>query len=436
MPTFQNHAPRIAGLLAAPMLVLLAAAPAHANAPASRAYTPASDQVVVERLPTRRLDARARETEALRSQWRANPQDLVVATSLARRYFDQGLAEGDPRYIGYAQAAMAPWWKQPEPPAPARFVRALLLQYNHHFQEAVQDLQALTSQAATPPALAAEAWAWLAAIHMVTADYGPARQACEQLASPLAERSTERGGDRGTDRGPVADAAARLAPAACMAYVDSMTGQAAQGAARLASALQQAPTAAVALRTWGLTRLAEIEERRGDFAAAERAFGEALRLTTQAGATDTYLLAAYADFLLDRQRPAEVLALLKARGRADVLLLRLTLAAQAAAAPEFAALQRELAARFEAARGQGDVTHDKEESRFERAVQQRPARALELAQVNFTRQREAADARALLEAALAAGQPGAAEPALQWMARSQVESVALRALAQRLKGQP
>lgn len=426
MPVFRPHPPRIASLPAALMLVSFVAAPANASAPASRAYTPATDQVVVERLPTRRLDARTRETEALRSQWRANPQDLTVATRLARRYFDQGLAEGDPRYIGYAQAAMAPWWRQPEPPAPARLVRALLLQYGHHFKEAVQDLQALTSQAATPTALAADAWAWLAAIHMVTADYGPARQACEQLASP--------GTGRGTDRG--ADAAARLAPAACLAYVDSMTGQAAQGAARLASALQQAPMAAVALRTWGLTRLAEIEERRGDFAAAERAFGEALRLTAQAGATDTYLLAAYADFLLDRQRPAEVLALLKDRGRADVLLLRLTLAAQAAAAPELAAWQRELAARFEAARSQGDVTHDKEESRFERVVQRRPARALELAQLNFARQREAADARALLEAALAAGQPAAAEPALQWMARSQVESVALRALAQRLKGSP
>jgi hypothetical protein len=39
----------------------------------------------------------------------------------------------------------------------------------------------------------------------------------------------------------------------------------------------------------------------------------------------------------------------------------------------------------------------------------------------------------LLEAALAARQPAAAEPVLKWMADTGIESVALRTLAQQLK---
>ena len=179
-----------------------------------------------------------------------------------------------------------------------------------------------------------------------------------------------------------------------------------------------------------LTRLAEIEERRGDFGAAEASYRQALAL----GVTDGYLLAAYADFLLDRGRPAEVMALLKDKTRSDLLLLRVTLAAKALGSPQLAALAATLAARFDAARLRGDTTHQKEQSRFALAIQGRPQEALALASDNYALQREPADARTLLEAAIAAKQPAAAAPVLKWLAESHIESVALSALAERLKG--
>jgi hypothetical protein len=200
----------------------------------------------------------------------------------------------------------------------------------------------------------------------------------------------------------------------------------------LRSALQQAAAAPPPERLWALTRLAEIEERRGDHAAAEAAFRQALDL----GLTDGYLLAAYSDFLLDRGRPREVLALLKDKTRSDLLLLRLALASKALDDPALKAWEGDLAARFDAARLRGDTVHQKEEARFALGVQGQAARALALAQENFAVQREPADARTLLEAALAAGQPAAAAPALKWMADSGVESVVLRALANKLKGAP
>ena len=129
-----------------------------------------------------------------------------------------------------------------------------------------------------------------------------------------------------------------------------------------------------------------------------------------------------------------MLPLLKDGARADVLMLRLALAAKATGDARAAGWTRELAARFDAARARGDSTHEKEESRFALALLGDAPRALTLARANYALQREAADARVLLEAAVAARQPEAAAPVLAWLASGPVEDAALRTLAAQLKG--
>lgn len=383
-------------------LLLLALAAPLGLAAAPR--LPTSDAEIVERLPGRASDPAQRELEALRAAWRRDPRDAAAAVALARAYVERTGATGDPRYTGYAQAALQPWWDEAAPPIEVRVQRAVLRQFGHGFDAALADLAAVVQAAPDH----AEAWSWIAAIELVRADYPAARRACEAMA-PQVPALIARG---------------------CSATVDSLSGNASGAAATLRQALAAAPGADPAQRLWVLTRLAEVEERRGDFAAAEVAFGQALAL----GIEDVYLLAAWSDFLLDRGRPAEVLARLRERARADVLLLRLALAAQTVGDPLARRWTDELAARFEAARARGDTTHRKEESRFELALRGDAARALVLAQQNYAEQREAADARLLLEAALAAGRPEAAAPVLAWMQASGVESVVLQALAARLKG--
>ena len=81
----------------------------------------------------------------------------------------------------------------------------------------------------------------------------------------------------------------------------------------------------------------------------------------------------------------------------------------------------------------GDTSHRKEESRFALALQGDAPRALALARENWAEQREAADARILLEAALAARDAAAAAPVLQWLADSGFESVVLQSLAARVR---
>ena len=383
-------------------LLLMALASAAAMA-APR--IPSDDREVLERLPARAGDAQSRTLRVAREQLARNPNDVAAAIALARRYYEAVAAEGDPRYIGYAQAALAPWWSLPAPPEPVRVMRAVLRQFGHDFEPSLADLRAVVQ--ANPDN--GEAWAWLAAIHMVQARYDETRAECAQLRR----------------------LGSTLIAAACTAAVDGVTGHAATGSQALHAALRAETQAEPGQRLWALTRLAEIELRRGDAAAAEAAFRAALAL----GITDGYLLAAYADFLLDRGRAAEVLPLLRDKERSDLLLLRLTLAAKATGAPEFARWSADLAARFDAARLRGDTVHQKEEARYALEVLGQPARALALAELNYAAQREPADARMLMEAALAARKPTAAAPALRWLEQSGFEGMRLKALAARLKAQ-
>jgi tetratricopeptide (TPR) repeat protein len=353
--------------------------------PAAAPYRPQSDSQPLETLPQRLGDADGRELRALRQALTADPQHAGKAAALAGRYIVEAMASGDPRLAGRAQAVLAPWWTDTAPPPAVRVARAMVLQYSHQFEAASADLQAALAQQPD----SAEGWAWLAAISLVRADLGRARQACARLAA----------------------LATPLVGSACAAQVDSLGGQPAAAAAQLRRALLADSQADAEQRLWALTRLAEAEQRQGQPDAAEAAYRQALALRP----TDAYLLAAYADLLLDRGRPADVLALLKDRARADALLLRAAIAAQSLAAPEAARWRAELAQRFDAAAQRGDALHQKEQARFVLVLQGDAPRALQLAAQNFERQREPSDARLLLEAALAAKQPEAAAPALAWM---------------------
>jgi tetratricopeptide (TPR) repeat protein len=385
------------------LLVVLLALFGWPCVPFAAPHVPSADSVVVEQLPLRAQDPASRELNRLRSKWRQDPQNPALAAELARAYFEQAVSEGDPRYLGYAQAALKPWWSATEPPPVVRLVRGMVLQFSHRFPEAIKDL---TEVSRLEPNNAV-AWSWLAAIYLVTADYAKAREACNRL-TPLA---------------------AELAVVGCQTYVDSLTGRAKVGLERLSTSLRQQPRADPALRLWALTRMAEISERLGEYRLAEQHFRAALALDVR----DTYLLAAYSDYLLDRGRPAEVLTLLKDFARADTLLLRLALAARDTGSPDAAKYQQEMRERFDAARRQGDALHEKEESRFARSLLKENQRALALAESNYRIQREAADARALLEASIACRSPQSAEPVLQWMAQNRVESTVLQSLAQQVR---
>jgi Tfp pilus assembly protein PilF len=343
-----------------------------------------------------------REIRDLRAALAREPQNLDLAIRLARRYFDQALAQGDPRYVGYAQAALKPWWDLSEPPTPVLVMRATLVQYRHDFSAALADL----ARALERDPQNARAWSMRMVIHLVQADYAAARGDCAAFA-PLVDE---------------------LSALGCVAFIDGLTGRARPTLATLDRALARAKDESAEKKLWLLLRLAEMAWRLNDAKLAEQYFKRALAL----GITDGFLLAAYADFLLDYGRAPEVVELLKDWTLADPLLLRLALAEQAAGSAAARVHQATLADRYAAARLRGDTTHEQEESRFCLQMLKQPADALRLAQSNWRIQREPRDARVLLEAAIASRQPEAAQPVLDWMAETHIEDWYLQQLANQL----
>lgn len=378
--------------------LLLAASCGAAAAP----YIPADGNQVVERLPSR-ADPVQRELRRLRTALAANPQDLGLATALAQRYIEQARIEGDPRYLGYAQAALAPWWNQAGPPDAVLVLRATLRQSTHQFAAALADLDLAVRRNSGN----AQAWLTRATVEMVTGDLAAARASCMRLYS----------------RAPA------LVVQTCLSSVGSVGGQAAASYRQLLDVRARHPLDAPGVGVWVATLLAEMAARSGDDAAAETHFRNALAL----GEPDSYLLGAYADFLLDHDRAPEVVRLLRDKTRVDALLLRYALALQATGSPDARGQTEALRARFHDAMLRGDTVHRREQARFELALRRDPAAAVRLAKANWQVQKEPADLRILAECALASGDPEAARLLHGWLRSSRIEDRRVAAIAARVR---
>jgi tetratricopeptide (TPR) repeat protein len=331
------------------LAVALTAAVAASAAP----FVPRSGTEVLETLP-RRANAADAALRRQRAQLSSVPRDPAAAAALAQRYIELGRSASDPRYFGYAQAALAPWWRAPAPPVAVLLLRATLLQSSHHFEDAMRDLDAVTR---ADPANA-QAWLTLATVQVVRGEYDAAVRSCGRLSSLASD----------------------LASMTCLANARAASGQLPASERLLALAVERSAGGGsdAALRTWALTLLGELAGRRGDAKSAEARFRQALAVAPD----DSYLLGAFADLLLDQRRYAEVNVLLDGRQRIDSLLLRHALALQSLGAPSAVATVAELQARFEAAARRGDAIHQREQARFELYLRHDAQAALRLALAN------------------------------------------------------
>ena len=365
-------------------------------------YLPTDGKQVVERLPSRR-DPVQRELLRLRTALHDTPNDVKLASALAQRYIEQARLEGDPRYLGYAEAALAPWWKLAAPPEPVLVLRATVRQSTHQFPEALADLD----QAVRRDSDNAQAWLTRATVQTITGDYTAARASCMRLYS----------------RAP------QLVVQTCLANIANVSGQGPASYRQLAATLAAQRDVAPAFRVWVATLLGEMAARAGDTPGAERYFKQALAVDQ----ADSYLLAAYSDFLLDQGRAQEVARMLQDKTRADALLLRYALALHALRADGAAAQVDALRARFEAAMLRGDTVHQREQARFELALRSDPALAVKLAMLNWDVQKEPADFRILADAAAASGDALARALVVNWLKHSGLQDQTVAPALRRLK---
>lgn len=376
---------------------------------AGEPYHPTNPDTVLARV-TPAADPRATQLSQLRKALEHSPENLDTALAYARAAIQQARTTADPRYLGYAQSGLAPWWNLDEPPAQVRLLRATIAQRRHEFDRAMADLDALLADQPQH----AQARLTRASLHTLQARYQQAMRDCAALTGSVRT----------------------LIVAACAAPPASLTGAAPAALKALESALAADPSVATGTRIWALTIAAEIADRLGRTEFATEKFQQAI---AAANGDDPYLLNAYADFLLEHDQPATVIRLLSAHQAIDAALLRLALAnkrlaatGDAEAARRFDSQLRTLAARFDAGEQRGETGHRREQAMFELYLRERAEPALWLARANWRQQKEPLDARILLDAALAARAPDQARPVLEWLDAHAVQAPQLRALADRL----
>lgn len=350
-------------------------------------YVPASADIVLQRVPPN-TDPRVRQFDLLRRDLSRHPHDMGKAVLLAHAYIDYGRATGDARFLGRAMAVIEPWMREPAPPLPVLLVHATIQQSRHFFQASREELDAILKR---DPGNA-QALLTLATVAMVQGDVELANQSCVQLTNTA-----------GNFMGMV-----------CSASLRSVTGHGKQAYALLSMVEDPGPKAPPEIKSWIEGLMADIAVRMGKPEQAELHFKQALQWTPG----DNFLLADYSDFLLDQKRPREVIDLIGNNTESDTSFLRVVLAEQALGLPQAGRDAEAMIARFQAMDERGSHVFRREQAGFVLQVQHDPRRALALARQNWTVQRAPKDVLVYLQAALAANDPAAAEPVLDFLSRT------------------
>ena len=348
------------------MLALAAAVATTGAAP----IDPTRDDEVVETLPA--TGSRSQERR-WRRELAQHPADAALAVRVARHYLVQARVHGDPRFAGLAAAALRPWPDPDAAPPEVALLHATLQQHQHEFEASATTLERLVARDPRH----AQAWLTLATVRRVQGRYGASDTAC-----------------RGLSR-----AGAEMHAGACLAENDGLRGRFDAARARL-TALAASPRVDDGTRGWLLTTLAELEERAGNAKASGEHWRAAL-----ARDPSPYTTAAYADFLIAQSRGAEALPVLDRVPRSDAIVLRLAIAAAQTGSPARDAGAREMRERIALAnqRPGAQTLHAREQAMFALWVDRDARRALTLARLNVSQQREPIDLLLLAKAARAAG---------------------------------
>jgi tetratricopeptide (TPR) repeat protein len=370
-----------------PMALLCATRAPCAHA---AAYIPNSDNTVLAELPagTRFADVSARRLAQSR---------VDVAIPLAQFYIQQSRLRGDLRYLGYAQAVLAPWVNQ-SPPAPDVLVlQATLQQSRHEFGASLAMLErALSERPNNPQALLIQA-----TVLRVVGRYSEAGSACDRFSRLVEPRLG----------------------ALCVQSLRGLNGHLDSAYAAL---LQLSPQGWLSSeKSWLYSEFGEMAVRLGRDDEAQHWFQEDVNLVP----TDFYVRAAYADLLLRQGHPGEVLTLLQGQESFEPLLLRIAIAQRQLHDPQLTQNSARLKAAFAEEEQRGEAVHRREQARFLLEVEDQPTLSLAAALKNWAVQREPDDVLVLVNAAKAAGNPQAAKPAFDFIRAQGLSDVRMNVLS-------
>ena len=254
------------------IVVLLVMAVFQPALAASKVYVPTDDAQIVATVPA---SAALQGLNRMRAALARDPNNWSLGLRVAQRYIELSRSDGDPRYLGYAQAVLKPWWSGDRPELV--LLRATIRQSMHEFDSALADLKQLNRTGSAD----AQALLTQATIEQVLGRYNDALKTCELL--------------RAQSPGLISDA--------CSADARSLMGEF-DAYESLNTRLSAETKLDTDTRGWLHTMLAEMLERQARHDEAQGHYETAVRL-----APTLYTRAAYADFLLMRGRPEQALSI-------------------------------------------------------------------------------------------------------------------------------
>jgi Tfp pilus assembly protein PilF len=405
----------ISGAVATPLLGLVVALSPVA---AQERFRP-SEAAMVLSASVHAASGRQNALRALDKAWRAQPQNLSSALAYARAVFTLGLTEGDLRWYGSAKAALTPWWTAAELPAEAYFLRGLVKQGFHDFQDGLQDINRAI---ALEPARA-EFWSWRFALHLLLADMSAAQKDIEEIGRLFGEEEAK----------------------VYRAVLLYRTGQPLPAVGMLSQAIRSANYQDASSQDWLGFHLGEAHRVAGQPAKALAVWGQRLKASPQ-----SHLIRLSLADLLNQQgqyRQAKNTAtatVTAANGNApnntasmtDALLMQAVLASRGLKDPDEARLASQLEARLQSQALRQEALIERPKLIYQIAYGRDLKAGLALSIDNWQLQKEPPDAVLFVQAALELGQARAAEPVVKWAEKTGYADPQLTPMLAKLKAHP
>lgn len=383
---------------------------------AQERFKPAASAVVLS-ASVHAAKGRPDSLRALDQAWRAQPQNLPTALAYARAVFTLGLTEGDLRWYGSAKAALKPWWTVADLPAEANFLRGLVKQGFHDFQEGLQDIN---RGIALEPARA-EFWSWRFALHLLLADMTAAQKDIEEMGRLLGAEEAD----------------------VYRAVLLYRTGQPLAAVAMLSRALRSASYQDPSSQDWLGFHLGEAQRVAGQPARALDVWSQRLKASPQ-----SHLIRLSLADLLNQQgqyREAKTIAMAATSGGnapnspatlTDALLMQAVLASRGLKDPDEGRLASQLEARLQSQALRQEALIERPKLIYQIAYGRDLKAGLALSIDNWQLQKEPPDALLFVQAALALGQARAAEPVVKWAEKTGYTDPQLTPMLAQLQSHP